>query len=139
VGAISAGSFIMANGVAVLRPLAEDPAPALAPTDGEPIEQRIGIAMADAVAAISLGCVEWGWGGGLTVPTKSLGGERIAALYWLAQSSGPDFEATARTEGRRVLLERHGPDAHEATTNILIDGTLEILTKVSNFMRATAN
>jgi hypothetical protein len=78
-------------------------------------------------------------GGGLTVPTKALGGERIAALYWLSQSSGPDFETTARVEGRRVLQERLGADAHEPTINTLVDGTLEILDKVSTCMRATAN
>ena len=73
------------------------------------------------------------------MPTKALGGERIAALFWLSQSSGPDFEATARMEGRRVLLERHGPDAHEATINVLVDGTLEILGRVTAYMRAMVN
>jgi len=124
----------MANGTAALRLVSPEPAAATS----EGIEQRVGTAMADAVAAISLGCVEW-LGDGLTAPTKSLGGERIAALYWLLQeASGFDFEAMARVECRRVLRERHGPDTSE-TTNVLIDGVFEILAKVSTHMRLTAN
>jgi len=123
------------NGAAALQ-LVHTEVPEPAPATSEGIERRVGIAMADAVAAVSAGCVEW-IGGGVTAKTKSLGGERIAALYWISQSPGFDF-ATARTECLRVLQERHGPDTSE-TTNVLIDGVLEILTKVTAFMRLTAN
>jgi hypothetical protein len=96
--------------------------------------------MADAVAAISRGCFEWGWGGGLTVPTKALGADRIAALYQLSQTlTGIDFAAVARSEGRRVMQERHGGDLHEPTLDVIIDGTLEIVDKVAVYMRATAS
>jgi len=78
--------------------------------------------------------------GGLTAPTKARGGEKIANLYWLFQeASGLDFFVIARSQGRRVLLERLGADAHEPTIDVLVDGVIEILTKVTAFMRATAH
>jgi len=125
----------MANGVAALRVVPLEPA---STPPGE-FAQRVGTAMADAVAAISLGCVEWACDGGVTAKTKDTGGSRIAALYWLLQEATDlDFDAVARTECRRVLQERHGPDTTE-TTNVLIDGVLEIVGKVATYMRATAN
>jgi hypothetical protein len=122
------------NGSAALQLVEPAPAPS------EELGQRVGVAMADAVAAVSKGCFEWGWGEGLTVPTKALGADRIAALYQLSQTlTDIDFAAIARSEGRRVMQERHGGDLHEPTLNVLLDGTLEIVDRVANYMRATAN
>src|SRR5262245_19370320 len=103
----------MANGVAALQLVSPEPAPQ-APGD------RIGIAMADAMAAVCAGYLEWS-GSGLTAPTKALGAERVASLYLLfKEASGPDF-ATARTECWRVLREGHGADLPAALTNMIID------------------
>jgi hypothetical protein len=102
-----------------------------APTPSEELGQRVGIAMADAVAAISRGCFEWGWGGGLTVPTKTLGSERIADLCTLLQAIPTGADSIARSEGRRVLQARHGGDLPEPVLDVLIDGTLEIVDRVA--------
>ena len=123
------------NGASALQLVTPEPAPA---PSGE-LEQRLGIAVADATAAISAGCLEW-MNGGLTAPTKARGGEKIANLYWLFQeASGLDFFVIARSQGRRVLLERLGADAHEPTVDVLVDGVIDILTQGTAFMRATAH
>jgi len=125
------------NGAAVaLRLVHPEPAPA---PSGE-LEQRLGVAVADATVAVSRGCLEWMGNGLITAKTKALGGDQIANLYWLFQeASGLDFFVIARSQGRRVLLERLGADAHEPTIDVLVDGVIEILTKVTAFMRATAH
>jgi hypothetical protein len=125
----------MANGASVLQLVHPESAPT------EELGQRVGIAMADAVAVISRGCYEFGWGGGLTVPTKALGADRIADLYTLLQAipTGVDFPAIARSEGRRVLQERHGGGLPEPMLDVLLDGTLEIVDRVATYMRLTAN
>jgi hypothetical protein len=122
------------NGTAALKLVAPAPAPQT------PIEAKIGAAMAAATAAVCRGCFEWGWCGGLTAEAKEAGASKIADLYWLFQEApGPDFFVIARSEGRRVLMERLGADAHEPTVDVIVDGVLEILGRVSNFMRATAS
>src|SRR5262245_8951353 len=120
----------MANGVSALRLVEPAPAPSSE-------LEKIGVAVADATIPISAGVIEW-MNGKITADTKALGGERIANLYWLSQSPGFNF-AVARQEGRRVLIERLGQDAHAPSIDLLVDGVLEILTNVTAVMRATAN
>src|SRR5262249_21714782 len=99
--------------------------------------EKIGVAVADAMAAISRGVWEWGFSGdGLTHATKMLGVDKIADLYWISRSPGFDF-AVARSEGRRVMLARLGADANARALDIILDGTFEILDKVITFMDAT--
>jgi|SRR6516225_3192615 hypothetical protein len=122
----------MANGSAALQLV-----PELAPAPSEGIEQRVGEAVADAAGAVSRAMFEWGWcGGAITTPTKSLGSERIAVLYNLAQAApaGIDFKLTARTEGKRVLQARHGGDLPDVLVDVVVNGVLEILSGVERLM-----
>jgi hypothetical protein len=129
-----------ANGAAVA--LLSEPAP----TDGgEPdlIEQRIGVATADAVAAFGQALIEYYTTGHTTV-ARTTGGDAAARLFWLRQQLVPDadFAALARREGMRVLRARLGadfvPQAAEAADGI-ITGVLEIVNRVVEFERSMAH
>ena len=129
------------NGASALR-LVDTSEPAPAPQTL--IEAKIGAAMASAVCAIALGCHEF-QNGGLAPATKTAAGDRIAALYHLQQAHATeiDFDAVAREHGRRALrtyldaegfYQRHSQAQGDATLDIYLDGTLEILGKVTAFM-----
>jgi hypothetical protein len=109
-----------------------------APTPSGEIEQHIAVAVADAVSVLSRGMLEYWNDGKLTPATKMAGSEHVAALYSLTQAvpTGVDFAAVARSEGRRVLQERHGGDLPEPVLDEVIGGLLEIL---ANVERAMAN
>jgi hypothetical protein len=137
------------NGASALKLVEPAPASEPAPAAQTPIEHAIGEAVASAVCAVALGCHEF-QNGGLAPATKTAAGDRLAALYHLQQAHAAeiDFDAVAREHGRRVLrtyldaesyYQRHSQAQGDAVLDIYLDGALEILAKVTAFMRATAN
>src|SRR5262245_17085165 len=127
----------MANGAAILQSVSEANASDAIAAPSEPIEIRK--AMVEAVATVSQGMLEWS-NGGLTSGTRERGAEAISKLWKLSQaSSGFDFAAVARREGKRAVQARYaaiynGEVLPERLANILVDGTLEIVAKVTEAM-----
>jgi hypothetical protein len=127
------------NGAAALQLVEPAPAPS-----GE-IEHAIGEAVVAAVCIVARGCFEF-QDGGLALATKNAGADKIATLYRLQQAApvGIDFTAVARREGKAILrayldadsdfCARHGPGAGESTIDLYLDGVLEILSNVTEFM-----
>jgi hypothetical protein len=103
---------LMANGATVRLPLAGEPVstPAKAKPAAAPAATaiQIGTAMADAVEALGVALVEGGTP--MRAETRTLNGEKLAAVVELQLAhfgETDDFRGLAQREGRRVLLERH--------------------------------
>src|SRR5262245_51565893 len=79
----------------------------LPPNDRE-LSMELGVAVADAVAAILVAMSEHYAGDGLTSQTRAKGGEMVARLFHLRQATNGsfDFNSTAHREGKAVLRER---------------------------------
>src|SRR5262249_34572455 len=96
----------MANGTAALQLVESAPA-----SSGEPIDRRVGEAVADAVSAVAKALHEYGWTtAGLTPATKEAGAAQIAKLYKIFQAS-PNLDLiAARRECLRTIWARYGDD-----------------------------
>ena len=94
------------------------------------IERCIGELVADACGAIAMALREY-QDGGLRAKTKLHGGDLIARLYSLRQYMVGywDFDAMARTYGKRVLRERYD-DLSDAALDELVSWPLDLLAKV---------
>jgi hypothetical protein len=140
-GQISPGVCFMANGAAAALPTIEP-----TPTDGgesDLIEQRIGTAVADAVAAFGQALIEY-YNTGHTTVARTIGADAAARLFWLRQQLVPDadFADIVRREGLRVLRARLGANflpQNAKAADGLIDGILEIVDRVVAFERAMAH
>jgi hypothetical protein len=135
----------MTNGAAVTLPFAPGSAPApadAADKPGEPIENTIGTATASAACALAQALTEH-QNGKLRPETRLAGGERIAKMFELQEATlgEIDFPAVAREHGRRALRTYFDASqgASETAMNLLIDGALEVLSKVTAHERARAN
>ena len=86
--------------------------------------------VADACGAIAMALREY-QDGGLRAETKLHGGDLIARLYSLRQYMVGywDFDAMARTYGKRVLRERYD-DLSDAALDELVSWPLDLLAKV---------
>jgi hypothetical protein len=143
----------MANGVAAALPLLapELPsAPAKATTPDVPIELTLGMAVADAVTALSLAMSDYQRCGMLAPTTREAGGSRIAkvAELQLGHEFGDcDFASRARAAGKATLRQYFNADfyqytspaAVEAELDALITEVLAIAGKVVRDERALAN
>jgi hypothetical protein len=141
----------MPNGAAALH-LAFEPAPESKDASvGKPDAETataIGIAMASAATGFCYAMQEY-QNGGLTSTTRTVNGERIAALYWLQQAHGGkiDFAATAREQGKVILRQylrddfyrQYSTEQGDAALDMFIDETLAVLARVTAVERAWAN
>src|SRR5262245_55182370 len=77
------------------------------PPNDRDLAMELGVAVADAVAAILVALSEHA-GGGLTRQTRAKGGEMVARLFHLRQvvNGSFDFNGTAHREGKKVLRAR---------------------------------
>jgi hypothetical protein len=66
--------------------------------------------VADAAIAVCTGIGDWESGSGLSGATRAQAGPLFVELFKLQEATlgKLDFNATARTEGKRVLWERYG-------------------------------
>ena len=106
--------------------------------EGAPsIEEIVGKMVAQAAVALGAGVREYKRGK-LSLQTKMAGADCIAQLYTARRfmAGDVDFDAVAREWGQRVLLESGGTDVDANTAEILVDGVLNILTRV---VRLAAN
>ena len=96
------------------------PAPAAPAPASEPIEHLIGEATAAAACALAQAFLEF-QNGGLTPKTRAAGGDRIAELFALRQSTLGEinFEEVAREHGARALRKLGGSEngVYTATTD----------------------
>ena len=137
----------MANGAAVAK-LVPPSAPATPSTGQEDIRTTIGTAVARAATGLCYAVQEY-QNGGLTNTTRTVNGERIAALYWLQQAHGGkiDFPAVAREQGKVVLrqylrddfYQQYSTEQGDAVLDMFIDETLAVLARVTAAERAWAN
>ena len=134
----------MSNGTAALQLVAPDPpsTPPAAP-EGSRIEIEIGTATADAAVVLSAAMLQFHANGRMTPETKEAGAEKIARLAQLELDTLGEinnFSEIARKEGLRQLRkfldadpdfrQRHGGRAGDVTLTGIIDGVLEITSKV---------
>jgi hypothetical protein len=117
--------------------------PALTPASETEIEVLIGDVTAAAAAALAQALQEY-WTGDLSLKTKLHGGDLVAELWKLRQSTLgeiDDFEQVAREQGRLALQKRcnGGYHAVAAKSDILVDEVLKILDQVTETMRSTMN
>ena len=111
-------------------------APALAPTVDPEIEAKIGEMTAAAACALAGALGEY-WNGGLTLKSKLAGGDAVAELWKLRQSTLGElnFDATARALGTKILKERMNGGCYPAdAATVLVDETLAILNRVTAAM-----
>jgi hypothetical protein len=109
------------------------------------ILDQIGELVANAATMICAGVEEF-QDGRLTDATRRQVGELFVTLYQLHQATlgELDFNATARTEGKRVLLRRHGAmlskhygaAALDEALDEIVGRPLEVLRKVTAVERA---
>ena len=94
------------------------------------MERVIGEVVAAAARAIVRALMEYQNGGARPATTRH-GGDLIAQLYALRQATIEqlDFDAMARTYGKRVLRE-HYADVSDAALDELVSWPLDILAKV---------
>jgi len=111
-------------------------------------ETLLGGAVADAVAVMGAGVLDYEKIGRMSPAIRTLAGETIGRVAMLALDRGDDFKfaVQARDEGRSALLSRHRalPPQHsdkppEATIVVLVDEVLSIVAKVVAFERAWTN
>jgi hypothetical protein len=103
----------------------------------DPVEELIGdlIAATACVVARSLG-EYWARGkmnGEMSATTREQGATLIAGLVELRNGTAGalDFNAVARSQGRRRLAERYGGgDISDRTIDSLVDATLEVLGRI---------
>jgi hypothetical protein len=123
----------MVNGVAVLQPLAEDPAPASTET-----EITLGRAVAAAAATIYVAMVDFQRDGELAPNTKAAGADRIAkvAMLQLSHKLGDhDFAARARAAGKAELHRQFLVDFSYNPTEIdnkVLDGYIDAVFEITN-------
>jgi len=117
---------------------------ALVPSPSVPsLSELIGDLVATAAAVIAQALAERG-NGGLTAETKRVGEDLIMRLYSLQRacvSEGVDFDAIARSQGKRVLAVRyaelrHEPDAPDieltdAMLSEMVSWPLDLVTKIA--------
>lgn len=103
-----------------------------APAAGSWIEAHIGKTVAAAASTIAEALGEF-QDGGLTSTTKAAGGSCIFELYRLRQfliASFPDFDTIARERGTEEMRAASNGEVSSVTIDVLVDGVLDILTKV---------
>jgi hypothetical protein len=117
----------MANGHAVALPLAEEP-------EQEESETAVGVAVADAAIAFASAMLDFAAEGAMTAATRSRGGTALArlALIRLDTLDDTDFDTTARTYGRQILLQRHGADLRQQFGKIPETVITELISHVLN-------
>ena len=130
----------MANGHAHALPLLEIPPET---TNDQKIELEIGEAMALAMAWASYGVVHYEIDG-LSLPPdiRTIGGKRIAKLYYLKQSYGAGFDLAAADAGKRAVRQQadaeyraeHGTALPENILNILAEEVLACVHRVEAAM-----
>lgn len=133
----------MANGAALARLPFDPPSTPIAATVGEPIENKVGIAVADACEAFGVALAEGG--NPMRTETRRLNGERLAAVVelWLAHRDIDDFRALAQREGSRTLLARHaagmrqGADIPEMAIARTFDELCSLVVTVAGQVAAT--
>jgi len=134
----------MVNGVAIASPLADGPTPF-----EEPIESRIGTAIASAATALCFAVLEQN-GGGLDPKTREAGGSRIAEVVQLQlghELGDHDFTRIAYREGKARLRQyldgnfnqQHGAPAGEEAVDAILSELLEIVARVVAFERMLAH
>jgi hypothetical protein len=124
----------MANGAAALAVLPLDPSitSACAEVDTRnAVEIAIGEVTAAATVMVCTGLEEWA-AGGLTGATRIHAGDLFVKLYQLQEEAALraiDFDGTARGEGKKTLLQRHGATirTHLNLTELALDGALDEL------------
>src|SRR5262245_31517774 len=96
------------------------------------LERHVDELVAAAAGMIALALSEY-QDRGVTTRTKMANADAIFQLFRLRQSmiGTWDFDTMARTHGRAVLRECCGSDVTDATVDMLVDATLEILRKVT--------
>jgi hypothetical protein len=106
--------------------------PATATPEPEPQSIEVLIGTVVAAAAIALLRALYEWENGLTPAARTAGGDLVAQLWELRQSTlgEIDFEQVARIYGTQALKKRCNGDYSATAGNILINNVLEILDKV---------
>jgi hypothetical protein len=133
-----------ANGAAAQLPLELSTEDTIAAKAKIEVELEIGEAAANAIAAMALAVNEH-WNSGHSTSVRTLGGETIARLFALQEATlgRVDFPTVVRQEGKRVLFQRYsakyGAEMSDGAFDILVDGVLEIVSKVTEFERAMAH
>jgi hypothetical protein len=103
----------------------------------DPAEELIGDLVAATACLVARGLGEC-WAGGkmngqMSAATKEQGATLIAGLLELRNGTAGelDFNAVARSQGRRALAERYGGgDISARTIDSLVDATLEVLGRI---------
>jgi hypothetical protein len=102
----------------------------------DPAEELIGDLVAATACVLARGVGEcWARGkknGRMSADTREQGATLIAGLVELRNGTAGelDFNAVARSQGRRVLAERYGQGISDRTIDNLIDATLDVLRRI---------
>ena len=140
----------MPNGATVALPLELDP-----PIGREHAEiiERIGATVADAAIAVCAGISDWEADGRLSGTTRVRTGDLFVQLYELQETTlgKLDFNTTARREGKRTIMRRHGAALKQhygaalsaerlgAVLDEIIGWPLDVLAKLTAVERALAH
>jgi hypothetical protein len=92
------------------------------------------VAGAACLVAQGLGecCARGKMDGEMSAGTRRQGGELIAGLLEIRQGTAGelDFDAVARSQGRRVLRERNGDSVSDKMISGLVDAVLQIVGRI---------